>query len=37
MLIVYIIYIKKLNMAVEERVVESLCGEEGDNNGIWDM
>jgi hypothetical protein len=37
MLIVYIIYMKKLSMAIKERVVESLCGEEGDYNGIWDM
>jgi hypothetical protein len=26
-----------LSMAIEEKVVESLCGEEGDYNGIWDM
>jgi hypothetical protein len=37
MLIVYIIYMKKLSMAIEERVIESLCGEEGDYNDIWDM
>jgi hypothetical protein len=37
MLIVYIIYMKKLNMTIEERIIESLCGEESDYNGIWDM
>lgn len=28
---------EELSMAIEERVIESLCGEEGDYNGIWDM
>jgi hypothetical protein len=37
MLIVYIISMKKLSMAIEEKVIESLCGEEGDYDGIWDM